>query len=804
MLETINQKWLDLIQQATKITKKEEEEKYEKMVNDKQGILHIINSSKEAIITLNLYYDDFELALQREKLTVTKGKEVEKPSSIYHSTINLPQLPLPTFSGDPKLWREFWNSFNAAIHLQGIPNIQKLTYLTSCLKGEALEAIRGFDIAPENYELIRQVLIDKYGNPATIKKSLYNEFYSIQRNDREWKSRVEAMEKILRQLEALGEDLEHSSIEVTIESRLPPWILDKVYQMKTEGETWTISKLRQFLMVLIQRNEEVNRNQKPRQELIPKRAPHYQKGGETSALSITKQFKSTEARNLQLSNKTKFNKEKRPCIFCNKNHWDNECPNCLTVKQRFERLKELKACSNCFRTMHATSDCKQRKRTCFHCKGQHNTALCYKKYGSLNNGSNNEETNSTIIINSLNQPINYQGKKVLLICKEIEAVNPTQLEIQEEALVLFDSGSQSSFISKKLANRLSLTETKKEELKLFSFGNQFPKLYQTSKVKFGIRALKSNIIPINAYVLDYLTDKLQIINPTSYDINYITNQKQLDDSEGYWRRPDIIIGADHFFEFMQPYKVHRMSSGFYLLQTKVGPIITGCGYTNMSCKSDSFNINSINVTTVITNQDIDQFWKLEVIGIQEQPNEHDDEKALEQFKNCITKENNRYQVSWPWKDSKINLQDNYGLCYGRLRTLIKRLQTNPSLLECYDEIIKEQLQSNIIENVTTNMDQEETYGSATALEIKKNLYVDNVILPVNGTQEAFKIYKEMKDIFKNASMNIRERDGTRPIFMSTANCLPQPNHSFLKFIKPLLSGMSRKSRKKTKINFIII
>uniref|UniRef100_A0A1I7VXR2 Integrase catalytic domain-containing protein n=2 Tax=Loa loa TaxID=7209 RepID=A0A1I7VXR2_LOALO len=50
----------------------------------------------------------------------------------------------------------------------------------------------------------------------------------------------------------------------------------------------------------------------------------------------------------------------------------------------------------------------------------------------------------------------------------------------------------------------------------------------------------------------------------------------------------------------------------------------------------------------------------------------------------------------------------------------------------------------------------ETYGSATALEIKKNLYVDNVILPVNGTQEAFKIYKEMKGIFKNASVNIRE------------------------------------------------
>ncbi|VDN05181.1 unnamed protein product, partial [Onchocerca ochengi] len=76
------------------------------------------------------------------------------------------------------------------------------------------------------------VLIDKYGNPATIKKSLYNKFHSIQRNDKEWKSRIGAMEKILRQLEALGENLEHSSIEAKIESRLSPWILDKVYQMK--------------------------------------------------------------------------------------------------------------------------------------------------------------------------------------------------------------------------------------------------------------------------------------------------------------------------------------------------------------------------------------------------------------------------------------------------------------------------------------------------------------------------------------------------------------------------------------------
>ncbi|VBB35029.1 unnamed protein product [Acanthocheilonema viteae] len=50
----------------------------------------------------------------------------------------------------------------------------------------------------------------------------------------------------------------------------------------------------------------------------------------------------------------------------------------------------------------------------------------------------------------------------------------------------------------------------------------------------------------------------------------------------------------------------------------------------------------------------------------------------------------------------------------------------------------------------------EITSGKTALEIGKNLYVDNVILSTRGTQEAFKTYEEVKDIFKDASMNIRE------------------------------------------------
>ncbi|VDN00439.1 unnamed protein product, partial [Onchocerca ochengi] len=130
------------------------------------------------------------------------------------------------------------------------------------------------------------------------------------------------------------------------------------------------------------------------------------------------------------------------------------------------------------------------------------------------------------------------------------------------------------------------------------------------------------------------------------------------------------------FKFIKLDKAQELESGFLLLQTKLGPILAGNGYMNKI-----HNANAISVETVVTcaaiqtsHNDMDQFWKLELIGIQDRPNEDDDEQALKQFKRSITKQNGRYQVRWPWKESKYKLKSHYGLCLERLKTLIKRLQ----------------------------------------------------------------------------------------------------------------------------------
>ncbi|MCP9262730.1 Pao retrotransposon peptidase family protein [Dirofilaria immitis] len=354
ILEIINNNWLDYIQKTTNAArKKEEEEIYIEMADQEKGILRLLSQGRGVKTTLKLYNKDLEIAIR--SLTsghISQGDLKEVSAIGPQVTVHLPQLQLPTFSGDPKTWRQFWNSFDVAMHFQAIPDRRSSI---SCQR---------LRYCPQNYDIIRRILIEKFGEDSIIKKSLYAELQSIKRSNRDWKATIEAIERILRQLEAIGENLDHCSIETSIESKLPIWILHKVYEQKKRG-SWSITRLRQILGELLQINEEVARNQsfsnkKKSIDFKQKRAPYNNKE-ETSALSTIKQFKSTKSSGHESATQPKkIARDKRPCAFCNKDHWDNECSAYPTLKQRMEYLRKNNACLNCLRMGHATNNCNKR------------------------------------------------------------------------------------------------------------------------------------------------------------------------------------------------------------------------------------------------------------------------------------------------------------------------------------------------------------------------------------------------------------------------------------------------------------
>ncbi|KAL3989961.1 hypothetical protein ACH3XW_29750 [Acanthocheilonema viteae] len=72
-----------------------------------------------------MYKNDCELVLQRLSQSQTKEGQTQQKESLklaHHQTVNLPQLPLPIFSGNPKD-----GEISGVPDLQNIPDIRKLS-----------------------------------------------------------------------------------------------------------------------------------------------------------------------------------------------------------------------------------------------------------------------------------------------------------------------------------------------------------------------------------------------------------------------------------------------------------------------------------------------------------------------------------------------------------------------------------------------------------------------------------------------------------------------------------------------------
>ena len=90
---------------------------------------------------------------------------------------------------------------------------------------------------------------------------------------------------------------------------------------------------------------------------------------------------------------------------------------------------------------------------------------------------------------------------------------------------------------------------------------------------------------------------------------------------------------------------------------------------------------------------LEKLWDLDTVGIREGDKVHTD------FKDSIKFNGSRYVVKLQWKPGKYVLPSNRGLCECRLISQIKHLKKDPDQLKAYDDVIKEQLESGIVEPV---------------------------------------------------------------------------------------------------------
>ena len=99
-------------------------------------------------------------------------------------------------------------------------------------------------------------------------------------------------------------------------------------------------------------------------------------------------------------------------------------------------------------------------------------------------------------------------------------------------------------------------------------------------------------------------------------------------------------------------------------------------------------------TTKFEKRKIDNFWKLDLLGIQEK-----EISVCEKLMEDIKFENNQYVVKLPFKENNPFVSDNYDVSLNRLSKLKIRLSKSMDTLVKYDKVITDQLEHGVIEKV---------------------------------------------------------------------------------------------------------
>ena len=89
-------------------------------------------------------------------------------------------MELKTFDGNVLKWHEFWENFEHCVHNQPlVQELQKFSYLKSCLRGPAFVCISNFELRSENYGPAIQLLKERYGHKNVLKKAHLDSFEKL-------------------------------------------------------------------------------------------------------------------------------------------------------------------------------------------------------------------------------------------------------------------------------------------------------------------------------------------------------------------------------------------------------------------------------------------------------------------------------------------------------------------------------------------------------------------------------------------------------------------------------------------------
>ncbi|XP_075529865.1 uncharacterized protein LOC142563199 [Dermacentor variabilis] len=264
--------------------------------------------------------------------------------------------------------------------------------------------------------------------------------------------------------------------------------------------------------------------------------------------------------------------------------------------------------------------------------------------------------------------------------------------------LMIDGGSQRTFVKKEVSQKMELRVMGEETLKIMTFGNDKPSSgMKCRRVELWLCSRHSRKkIRVEALEIPQICCDI-VPAPEASTANYLEEQAlELADST---QDGAEMLGSDYYWEVTTG-GVRRLDSGLVAVETIFGWTLQGTTHTTESTATYVSTVGVLRVA-VIGEEDQDDtaaqlksFWQLEHIGIVDEGEaDVEDNQVLRKFRENVSSNNCRYQVSLPWKENAGDLADNKATAFSRLRSLTTKLMGNNDLMRDYDQAIRNYLQA---------------------------------------------------------------------------------------------------------------
>ncbi|XP_011858940.1 PREDICTED: uncharacterized protein LOC105556458 [Vollenhovia emeryi] len=628
----------------------------------------------------SIYQGDIEFSYDEPyfKNKPTRNLETSNPTSRSSDTLPnvsfsrrsaLPKITLPRFSGDYPSWRPFHDLFSSmVVNNPELTNVEKMQYLKTCLNGEAARLITNLPVSGDTFTIAWEALIVRYENKRLLISSQLDKLFSIKplktKSARSLSLLHATVTESLGALRALGCAVDHWDPILLYQL---PRLLDsdtrEVWEIKL-GSSTAFPRLVQFEDFLIGRTRALESLE-----------------GHSSKLSHGKErpygfsSKPEQARTLLATTKTAGG---MTCRICGSTHYVSSCPDysTLSIQRRREEVNKLKLCYNCLGN-HTSKQCPSTQR-CRKCGKKHHTSLHLNDSHKITMSNNDKFIH--VELSSSSRP-----SVLLATCQARISRKVGRLE---SIRLLIDPGSELSFVSEDVVQRLALTR-KPASITLLGIGVTHAGRTR-GVVTLHLKSLHdmSSGCTIQAYILPRLTTKLPTFDVATSSLTCFNGLQLADPDYGRPGPIHIIIGSDFYGQVIKPNLIRGDSPSSLAQLTVFGWALSGPVSTINDFPSASGYHCSIDHQL---HDLLSKFWKQEEVHCPTESSLNPDDANCEaHYKSTHSRDDTgRYIVRLPLKSPASSLGDSTKTALRSLTRLCRRLETDTTYNKRYSDFIQE-------------------------------------------------------------------------------------------------------------------